>query len=262
MLSDALPAFSYEGAASPGAALDPRLKILGAFVFVVGVLLGRDALQFAVLGLLIAAALAGARVPVLLIWTNLRPIIAFLLLGATLTALTTPGRGWTFGPAHVSEAGLTFASRLSVQLVLLLAATTVVTYTTAPFAIANALRQLLGFLERVRIPIEDMTTMLTVAITFVPIMSREIDRYLMARAARGGQRGLRHQLGLWSVLGDMVVPLIESNLRRGDELAMALDTRLYGYARRTHRGDTDIEPRSVLALFGVGAVIALTLTFL
>lgn len=236
MLSDALPLLSYEGSESPAAHLDARLKILAAVAGAVGVLIANDVKQFASLVVLVAAAAIASRIPVRLLWTNLRPVLAFVIIGGVLIVLTTPGKGWHLGNIHVSTAGLALAGRLSAQLILLLSITTLVTYTTPPLAIAGALRRLLGFLRYLKVPIEDMTTMLTIAITFVPIMSHEVDRYLTARAARGASV---RRLGLFSMLGDLLLPLIRANLQRGEELSLALETRLYGYGKRTHRSDED-----------------------
>lgn len=236
MLSDSIPLLNYEGSSSPASGLDARFKVCAAFITAVGIVGVQAPLQFAGLTLLVGAFLAASRVPPPTIWSNLKPVILFVVIGGGLIALETRGRGWSIGFAHVSRAGLMLAGRLSVQLVLLLALTTVVTYTTSPLAIANALRRLFGFLRFVKVPVEDITTMLTLAITFIPLMSQEVDRNLTARAARGANP---RRLGVWTMLGDMLVPLIQANLQRGEELALALDTRLYGYGRRTHRDDTD-----------------------
>jgi energy-coupling factor transport system permease protein len=248
VLSDALPLLSYEGAESPAAHLDARLKILAAAAGAVGVLIASDVRQFGSLVLLVAMAAVASRIPPRLLWNNLRPVLAFVVIGGVLIVLTTPGKGWHLGNLHLSMAGLGLAGRLSAQLILLLAITTLVTYTTPPLAIAGALRRLLGFLRYVKVPVEDMTTMLTIAITFVPIMSREVDRYLTARAARGASV---RRLGLFSMLGDLLLPLIQANLQRGEELSLALETRLYGYAKRSHRSDEDRIDRlsAMLSLF-------------
>jgi energy-coupling factor transport system permease protein len=259
VLSDSLSMLSYEGASSPAAALDARFKVTTGLAAGIGILVAHDAWQFVALALLIASYIGAARVPPATLWGSLKPVFLFMIVGGGLIALETKGPGWSLGFAHVSRAGLELAGRLSVQLTLLLAVTTTVTYTTPPLAIAGALRRLFGFLRYVKVPVEDMTTMLTIAITFIPLMSREVDRYLTARAARGANP---HRLGIWSMLGDMLVPLLQANLQRGEELALALDTRLYGYGKRTHRYDDDaIDPRSIVVLLiavaAIGGTIAL-----
>jgi len=257
MVGDSLALLSYEGASSPAAGLDARFKVMAAFAAGLGLLVAHTAWQFVALTFLVAVSAVAARIPIKTLWNSVKPIFLFILVGGALISLETTGRGWTVGFAHVSRAGVQIAGRLSVQLLLLLAVTTIVTYTTPALSIASALRRLFGFLRVVKVPVEDMTTMLTIAITFVPLMSREVDRYLTARAARGASV---RRLGVWSMLGDMLVPLIQANLQRGEELALALDTRLYGYARRTHRHDKDgIDGRSVavaaLAVVWVGATL-------
>ncbi|GEM_PF-5453529 len=251
---------SYEGADSPAATLDARFKVTAGLAVGIGILMANDVPQFLSLGVLLVMAITLARVNVGVIWSSIRPIFMFVIVGGALISLTTAGHGWSLGPAHVSRAGLELAGRLSAQLLMLLVVTTLVTYTTPPLSIANALRRLFGFLRYIRVPVEDMTTMLTIAITFVPIMSREVDRYLMARAARGADV---RRLGLWSMLGDMMVPLLQANLQRGEELALALDTRLYGYGRRTHRLDAEgVDPASIGLVVAAGIWVALTLVLL
>ncbi|HZT96803.1 MAG TPA: energy-coupling factor transporter transmembrane component T [Chloroflexota bacterium] len=234
MLSDVLPVLTYEGAGTPGASVDARAKLIVAMAGTVAVVLATDPWQLLSLTGLVAAGILLSRLPPATLWRNLRAILIFAVIGGAVLVLTTGGRSWILGPFHVSQGGLALAARVTVQLLLLLLITTLVTFTTSPFDIAAGLRRLLGFLRHLRIPIEDMTTMLTIAITFVPIMTQEVDRFLTARAARGV--GMR-RLGMATVMGDLLAPLIESNLQRGEELALALDTRLYGYGPRTHRHD-------------------------
>jgi energy-coupling factor transport system permease protein len=259
VLSDSLPLFSYEGGASPAAQLDARIKILASLVGVAGILLAHHVVQFFILGALVLASQLAARLPIRLLWRSLQPILAFMLIGGMITALATSGSGWTVGFVHISAIGLALAIRLSVQLVLLLTTTTILTYTTSPFALASAMRRLLGFLQRVHVPIDDVITMLTIAITFMPIMSREIDRYLTARAARGVN--VRH-LGLWAMLGELIVPTIESSLRRGEELTMALESRVYGYRRRTRRAESRLDRTSLAVLLTICTVVGLTLALM
>ena len=234
MLSGSTPMFSYEGESSPAAPLDPRMKVVAAVAGAAGVLIASDFEQLGGLIALTVVCVMLARVPAIVLWSSLRPVLVFVVIGGGVIAFETRGRGWSIGFAHVSRSGLELAGRLSIQLVVLLLITTMVTYTTSPFSLANALRRLLGFLRYVRVPVEDMTTMLTLAITFMPIMSREVDRHILARAARGANP---RRLGVWAMLGEMLVPLMQSNLDRGEELAQALDTRLYGYGPRTHSDD-------------------------
>jgi energy-coupling factor transport system permease protein len=250
----------YEGSASPASSLDPRFKVLAGLVVGIAVVVAHDAPQFVAIASLVVAMAILARLPALVLWSNLRPIFLFLIFAAALFALTTPGRGWDIGPGHVSVSGLLLAARLSTQLVLLIMTTSLVTFTTSPFSIAHALRRLLRPLGLVRIPVEDMTTMLTIAITFLPVMSQEADRYLTARVARGaGER----RFGMWSMLGDMLVPMIQNNLQRGDELTLALETRLYGYGKRTHRLDEErVGWPSIAMLIIVCAWTLLSLVFL
>jgi energy-coupling factor transport system permease protein len=251
---------NYEGSSSPAASLDARFKVTAALAAGIAVLIAHSPGQFAGLLVLVLAGAIAARIPAKTLWASVRPVFLFMLIGGALISLETAGPGWTLGLAHVSRSGVELAARLSIQLVLLLAITTTVTYTTPPLSIANALRRLFGFLRYARVPVEDMTTMLTIAITFIPLMSQEVDRYLTARAARGASV---RRLGVWSILGDMLVPLIQANLQRGDELALALDTRLYGYGKRTHRTDDDkIDKRSLGLIIIVLVWIVATLLLL
>ena len=234
MLNDTFPSLTYAGQDSPAAPLDARFKILAAVAAAAGVLIAGNLAQMAAMALLIGLSLLGARVSLPVLWANIRPILLFLVVGGAILAITTSGAGWQIGPLHASRSGVDLAARLCAQLLLLLMITTAVTYTTAPLSIANALRRLLGFLKWFKVPVEDMATMFTIAITFLPIMAAEVDRYLTARRARGAKPG---SFGTWSMLGEMLVPLIRANLERGDELALALETRLYGYYPRTYRLD-------------------------
>src|SRR5437879_5921189 len=105
---------SYEGASSPAASLDARFKVAAAMAAGIGILVAHDFWQFAALTILICGYAVAARIPVGTIWSSVKPIFLFVVVGGALLALETRGRGWSLGFAHVSRSGLALAGRLSV----------------------------------------------------------------------------------------------------------------------------------------------------
>jgi energy-coupling factor transport system permease protein len=121
------------------------------------------------------------------------------------------------------------------QLTLLIYSTGLLTMTTPPLTLTAGLQRLLGWLSRFRVPVEEIALIITLGLTFLPLIQQQLDRVLTAQLARGADfRG-----GTWEMRGRnalaLFIPLLVSNLRRAEDLALAMEARGYQVgARRTH----------------------------
>ena len=224
---------SYQVGDSPLHRLDARTKLLCTVGIVADALIANVPW-----GMLVAyglAALAGSQARYLLpsLWRALRPLLVLIVLFSLLIVVATPGKAlahiWILVP---TRDGIDLAIRLGLQALLIVYTTSLLTLTTPPLAIADALQWALGWLERFRIPIRDIIAMVAIGLTFVPLLIEEAQRVLAAQRARGADLNMITVMDE-EAMGALLIPLLLANLRRGDELAESMEARLFATGPRT-----------------------------
>ncbi|MEX1307948.1 MAG: energy-coupling factor transporter transmembrane component T [Eubacteriales bacterium] len=209
--------------------LDPRTKLIFVFVMVVLIFLFKTwygyALMFA--GLAVAVAASGVKVKYLL--KGLKPlwfIIAFtfvlnLLFTSTGTVLFEIGR------FKLTTDGLILAGELVARLVFLIMMTTLLTYTTSPIQLTDAIERLFKPLNKIGFPVHELAMMMTIAIRFIPTLIEETDKIMKAQMARGAEFDSKNLFKRTAGMVPLLVPLFVSAFRRADELAFAMEARCY-----------------------------------
>ena len=201
----------YYARPSPIHRLDPRCKVVAVTALVVGLFLRSSFAALAVYGLAAAAGLLLSGVPLGWVARGLRPVVWLLVLTFVVQLLFAPGPAfYSLGPLHLSMRGLAIAGYLSLRLVVLVVASLLLTLTTPPIALTDALAWLSRPLRRLRVPTEELALMVTIALRFIPTLMQEIDTIMKAQRARGASfsRGgpLRRARALVPVLRAAVHP--------------------------------------------------------
>ena len=145
---------------------------------------------------------------------------------------------------------------------MLICGTFLLTYTTSPIALTDALESLLSPLKLIKVPVHELSMMMCIALRFIPTLIEETDKIISAQKARGADFETGSLIRRAKALIPILVPLFVSAFRRADELATAMECRCYhGGKGRTRLKVLRFQPRDYLALFVgvflVGAVIAL-----
>ncbi len=208
--------------------LDPRCKVIAVLAIVVGLFLRGSFAALAVYG---AAALVGlllSGVPLGWVARGLRPVAWLLALTFVVQILFAPGPAFaTLGPLHLSAHGLAVAGYLCLRLVVLIVASLLLTLTTPPIALTDALAWLGRPLRRLRVPTEELALMVTIALRFIPTLLQEIDTIMKAQRARGARYDRGGPVRRARALVPVLVPLFILSFRRADELALAMEARCY-----------------------------------
>ena len=69
----------------------------------------------------------------------------------------------------------------------LIAGTSLLTYTTSPIVLTDAIEQLLKPLGRLHFPVHELAMMMSIALRFIPTLIEETDKIMNAQKARGAQ---------------------------------------------------------------------------
>lgn len=237
--------------------LDPRVKIVLTVAYLVAVFLPQNwfGLLSAVLFLVLMIALS--RLPARLILKSLKPVIPVVLLTALLNVFyVSGGIEWHWGIFRVSTQGLITAAFLVVRILCLIAGSSLLTYTTGPTTLTDALERLMKPLAVIKVPVHELAMMMTIALRFIPTLIEETDKIMSAQKARGAELESGGLMKRLRAMLPILIPLFASSFTRAYDLAMAMECRCYrGGSGRTRMTALHIAGRDVLAMLAVAALI-------
>ena len=240
--------------------LDPRVKIIGTLVYIVSLFL------FRTWGYLLGAAalvilISLSKVPFKFMVKGLRPIMMILLFTMVLNILLTPGEVvWQYHFLRVTRQGLVLAGKMAIRLVFLVLGASLMTLTTTPNKLTDALERLLGPLKVFHVPVHEIAMMMSIAMRFIPILMEETDRIMKAQMARGADFESGGLIQKVKAMVPLLVPLFVSAFRRANDLALAMEARCYhGGEGRTQMKPLRYEGRDYTAYIIMLAYLAATI---
>ncbi|MDG4657895.1 energy-coupling factor transporter transmembrane protein EcfT [Ectobacillus antri] len=244
--------------------LDPRTKLLFAFLYVFVVFLANDAISYTVLLLYTSIPLFLSRVPIKYIVSGLKPVLWLFLFTFLLHVLTTKEGNVLFqvGWFAVYEKGLQQGIYISLRFLLLIIITTMLTLTTTPIEITDGLETLLSPFKRIGMPVHEIALMMSISLRFIPTLMEETEKIMKAQSSRGTDfTGGPLKERLRAVIA-LLVPLFISAFKRAEDLAIAMEARGYrGGEGRTKFRQLQWGYKDNLALLSL-VVIALVLILL
>lgn len=219
--------------------LDPRSKFLAMFIFIMIIFWANNLvtniimLTFTVL----LVFLSGIKLSYFL--QGLKPML-YLILFTTLFQLFFTQGGellfhvWIF---KISRYGLSQAALIFMRFVLIIIFSTLLTLTTTPLSLADAVESLLKPLARFKVPVHEIGLMLSLSLRFVPTLMDDTTRIMNAQRARGVDFGEGSLLQKVKSIIPILIPLFASSFKRADALATAMEARGYqgGEGRSKYR---------------------------
>ncbi|MCL2084286.1 MAG: energy-coupling factor transporter transmembrane protein EcfT, partial [Oscillospiraceae bacterium] len=175
-----------------------------------------------------------------------------------------PGRAvWSGGVLSVTAGGLQTAGYVIVPLPMMVSSVFLLTYTTSPMTLTDALERVMGPLKKIKAPVHEFAMMMTIALRFIPTLIEETEKIMSAQRARGADFESGRLVRRARALAPLLVPLFVSAIRRADELAVAMECRCYnGGDGRTRLRVLRVAPRDFAAagvtVLTAGAVITLS----
>ena len=171
-----------------------------------------------------------------------------MLFTAIINLFWTKGTGdpiFALGFIKVWREGLVNALFMVLRIVSLVTGTSILlTYTTSPIALTDALERLLKPLKVIKVPVHEFAMMMTIALRFIPTLLEETDKIINAQKARGASLDKGNLIDKVKAFVPVLIPLFISAFRRADELACAMECRCY-------RGDEGRTRMKVLKMGGI-----------
>ena len=218
---------------SPVHRMDPRTKLILLIVYIVALFVASGWIAYAVVLSFLIASVAISRIPVKALFKGMKPLVVILIFTGLLNLFLTDGNTvlvevWII---RITLEGVVKAVVMMARILMLLAGTFLLTYTTSPIALTDGLESLLGPLKKIGVPVHELAMMMCIALRFIPTLIEETDKIMSAQKARGADFESGNVFKRVNALVPILVPLFIGAFRRADELATAMECRCY------HGGD-------------------------
>ena len=208
--------------------LDPRAKIIFTVVYIVAIFLCKALVSYGLALVVLLLLIAISRVQPKVFLKGMKPVIFIVICTALLNLFYTSGTVlWSFGILKITEEGIWKAGFMVLRILMLIACTLLLTYTTSHILLTDGLERLLRPLKKVRFPVHELSMMMSIALRFIPTLIQETDKIISAQKARGANFDDGNLFQRAKAMVPLLVPLFVSSFRRADELATAMECRCY-----------------------------------
>ena len=158
---------------SPVHRFDPRLKLVLTIVYIAVLFAASNPLGLTLSVVFLAAMYLVAQIPLKMIGRSLKPILPIILFTAVLNVFFVSGEGdplFQMGFLTIYAEGVRYAIVMGVRVAALIAGTSLLTYTTSPIVLTDAIESLLRPLQKLHFPVHELAMMMTIALRFIPTL--------------------------------------------------------------------------------------------
>lgn len=206
--------------------LDPRTKLILVVLYIIALFSARGWPSNILMIVTTLICMSVSHISLKNIFKGLKPMMFIIALTALLNIFYTKGtpirEGWI-----ITWEGIDRAAKMMLRITLLITGTFLLTYTTSPMALTDGLERLLKPLKKLKVPVHELTLMMSMALRFIPTLIEETDKIMSAQKARGADFETGSLIERAKALLPILVPLFVSAFRRADELAIAMESRCY-----------------------------------
>ena len=219
--------------------LDPRVKLMGTIVFLISLFLFDGFVGYIVATLFLGGAIWLSKVPLKFMLKGLKAVFMLLAISVLFNLFLTDGvvvvQIWKI---KITREGIRLVVFMAIRLVYLILGSSLMTLTTTPNNLTDGMEKALAPLRRFRVPVHEISMMMSIALRFIPILLEETDKIMKAQQARGADFESGNLIQRAKSMVPILVPLFLSAFRRANDLAMAMEARCY----RGGEGRTKMKP--------------------
>lgn len=236
--------------------LDPRTKIIVLILVIMAIFIADTALTYGILCAFTLLTMLVSKVPLFMMIKSIKPLWWIILFTFLIHIFTTSGEIlWSYLFIVITKEGLHQALLISVRLILLILLSSMLTFTTSPIALTDAVEDLLNPFKRFGLPAHELAMMMTIALRFIPTLLEETDKIMKAQKSRGADFSSGNIIKRIKSMIPLLVPLFISAFRRADDLAIAMEARCY-------RGGENRTRMKVLAITKIDYLAGLIIVIL
>lgn len=208
--------------------MDPRVKISLTFVFIIFLFVASNFQGLFLMVALMLLILLLSGIPLNQYFKSLKAVIAIILFTGVLNLFYGGGNVvWSWQFMKITDGGIYNALFISIRIICLILYSSVLTFTTSPTELTDALERIMKPLKIFHVKVHEIAMMMTIALRFVPTLLEETDKIMSAQKARGADLESGGLMQRIKSLIPILIPLFVSSFRRAYDLAMAMECRCY-----------------------------------
>ncbi len=210
---------------------DPRIKLLILIEYLIFVLVASSELAAAVSLSFTVFLIAVSGVKFRILIKSVKPLIFVLIFTAVINLFFTTGESeplvdWKF--ITIYKEGIRNAVMMLLRLLsLVLGSSVLISLTTSPLELTDAIESVLSPLKVIRVPVHEFAMMMSIALRFIPTLIEETNKIISAQKARCADFESGNIFRRIKALIPILIPLFVSAVRRAEELADAMECRCY-----------------------------------
>lgn len=209
--------------------MDPRGKLLATIIFILFVFLANNPVTYLIVTIFSIAAVAATKLKPKVFWDGVKPLIWLILFTSFLQLFFSVGGTvyWQWTIFALSSYGITNAIYIFIRFTVIILISTVMTVTTKPLEIADAIEWLLKPLKIVHVPVDKIALIMSIALRFVPTLFDETLKIMNAQRSRGADFNNGGLVTRAKAITPLLVPLFINSLETAIDLSTAMESRGY-----------------------------------
>lgn len=218
----------YYSADSVIHSLDPRVKLFGVLLFIISLFTFGNIFSYCLATIILIVVITVSKIPFKYVIRGLKPLLILLLFTTVLNLFTTKGEVLIhIGKLSITKEGIFLAVHIFVRLMYLIIASSLLTLTTTPTRLTDAMEKVMRPLNKINVPVHEVAMMMSIALRFIPILVDETDKIMKAQSARCMDFEHGNVIKRLKNLVPLLIPLFISAIRRANDLALAMEARCY-----------------------------------
>lgn len=230
--------------------MDPRAKLLLDILYLVILFTSQSFTGLLMAMLFMVMCYVLSNIKLVMILKSIKPILPLMIFTLIMNLLfikgETPLVEWWI--IKIYPEGIRTSVFMVIRILALIVGMSLLTYTTSPIMLTDAIERLMSPLKKLRFPVHELAMMMTIALRFIPTLIEETDKIMSAQKARGANFESGNIIQKAKALIPILVPLFVSSFKRANELATAMECRCYhGGEGRTRLKTLKTAPRDYIA---------------
>ncbi|GHU85177.1 energy-coupling factor transporter transmembrane protein EcfT [Clostridia bacterium] len=215
--------------------IDPRLKLGAVFVYTILICMLKGISAFALTFAILLGVYKIAKIPLKVLWKNLKVIIPIVTITAIINVFLIPGdvifEIWFL---KITKEGLVSVLLMFCRVSCLVSGTALLTFTTSPASLVDALEYFMRPVKMFGGSPNEIAMTLSIALRFIPTLFTEIGKIIATQKSRGAPFNSPKFKERLKAYIPVIVPLFYIAFKRAEDLAYAMESRCYvGGDKRT-----------------------------
>ncbi|GLB46634.1 energy-coupling factor transporter transmembrane protein EcfT [Philodulcilactobacillus myokoensis] len=209
--------------------MNPIMKIILTFYFTLIVFLANNWISYAILWLLAIISIYFSGINIKTFFNGIKAILFIILITVIIQILFSVNGNviFNYGPIKITNLGIKYGIFIFFRFTLIVIASTILTLSTKPLAIAYGIEKIMSPLNKLHFPVEVLSLMISIALRFVPTLIDEISSIIKAQKARGANFNNGNLIKRANAIASIFIPLFLVAMNHASDLGDAMVSRGY-----------------------------------